>query len=181
MLVTWPIVRLAARIEGKRSRGGGHYPTPHAAAKDPFHKPRTNMSCVSASAATCRVAPSVRGQRFHKRAATVAPKATSRRALAIQAAVDLNGACIPCVYGPIKSRSDAVSIETIELRVRNPFAHRGAPSARAIPRASSTPRNFPSGPFSIALFPRARSGRFSRAFVRVYPPATPDMHPPNID
>jgi len=139
------------------------------------------MSCVSASAATCRVAPSVRGQRFHKRAATVAPKATSRRALAIQAAVDLNGACIPCVYGPIKSRSDAVSIETIELRVRNPFAHRGAPSARAIPRASSTPRNFPSGPFSIALFPRARSGRFSRAFERMYPPDTPDMHPPNID
>ena len=57
-----------------------------------FWKQRTKMSCVSASAATCRVAPAVRGQRFNKRVATVAPRAHNRRALAIQAAVDLNGA-----------------------------------------------------------------------------------------
>ena len=79
--------------EGEKGRAAVH---PHRRRtpqrRTHFWKQRTKMSCVSASAATCRVAPGVRGQRFNKRAATVAPRAHNRRALAIQAAVDLNGA-----------------------------------------------------------------------------------------
>ena len=119
-----------------------------------FWKQRTKMSCVSASAATCRVAPAVRGQRFNKRAATVAPRAHNRRALAIQAAVDLNGArpdARLCSFWIPIGRGIGLRDRR---RLPSPPAHRVAPSARAIPRAASSPRNTPSHLFS-RLFPGA--------------------------
>jgi len=129
------------------------------------------MSCVSASAATCRVAPAVRGQRFNKRAATVAPRAHNRRALAIQAAVDLNGA-----RSTARLCSFWITIgRGIELRDRRAPSI-AAPASRRALRARDPARRvvIPSHLFS-RLFPGAPI--WPPRLASVLPPACARSHP----